>query len=37
MSSTRVQVTGIGFVTPLGCTTGSFDDALFHGHSAVRA
>ena len=37
MSSTRVQVTGIGFVTPLGCTTGSFDDALFNGHSAVRA
>lgn len=37
MSSTRVQVTGIGFVTPLGCTTGLFDDALFSGHSAVRA
>jgi 3-oxoacyl-[acyl-carrier-protein] synthase II len=34
--STRVQVTGIGFVTPLGCTTVSFDDALFNGHSAVR-
>ncbi len=36
MISTRVQVTGIGFVTPLGCTTVSFDDALFNGHSAVR-
>ena len=37
MSSTRVQVTGIGFVTPLGCTSVSFDDALFNGRSAVRA
>jgi len=37
VSGARVHVTGIGFITPLGCTAESFDDALFNGRSAVRA
>ena len=37
MSGARIHVTGIGFVTPLGSTVESFDDALFNGRSAVRA
>lgn len=32
-----VAVTGIGFLTPLGRTVQAFDDALFSGHSRVRA
>jgi 3-oxoacyl-[acyl-carrier-protein] synthase II len=32
-----VRVTGFGFVTPIGHTAASFDDALFNGRSAVRA
>ena len=32
-----VQVGGVGFVTPIGRTVEAFDDALFHGRSAVRA
>ncbi|KQU82774.1 beta-ketoacyl synthase [Variovorax sp. Root318D1] len=32
-----VRVTGLGFVTPIGHTAGSFDKALFDGSSAVRA
>jgi len=32
-----VRVTGLGFVTPIGHTVEAFDDALFHGRSAVRA
>lgn len=32
-----VRVSGLGFVTPLGRGIEAFDDALFHGRSAVRA
>jgi 3-oxoacyl-[acyl-carrier-protein] synthase II len=32
-----VRVTGLGFVTPIGHTAASFDDALFNGRPAVRA
>jgi 3-oxoacyl-[acyl-carrier-protein] synthase II len=32
-----VLVTGLGFITPLGRTIASFDEALFNGRSAVRA
>ena len=32
-----VRVTGLGFVTPIGHTAATFDDALFNGRSAVRA
>ena len=36
-ASAPVRVTGLGFVTPIGHTAESFDDALFDGRSAVRA
>jgi 3-oxoacyl-[acyl-carrier-protein] synthase II len=36
-ASAPVRVTGLGFVTPLGHTIESFDEALFNGRSAVRA
>jgi len=36
-ASAPVRVTGLGFVTPIGHTAESFDDALFNGRSAVRA
>ncbi len=32
-----VRISGIGFVTPIGHTLEAFDDALFHGRSAVRS
>jgi 3-oxoacyl-[acyl-carrier-protein] synthase II len=32
-----VRVTGLGFVTPIGHTAATFDDALFNGRPAVRA
>ena len=32
-----VAVTGIAFITPLGRTTASFDNALFEGRSAIRS
>lgn len=32
-----VLATGLGFITPLGRTIESFDEALFNGRSAVRA
>lgn len=37
MNPASVCVTGVGLLTPIGRTLAAFDDALFHGRSAVRA
>jgi len=36
MGQNRVVITGLGAVTPLGCTVGEYWDGLTHGRSGIR-
>lgn len=37
LRTSRIAVTGLGLITPLGATLEAFDDALFNARSAVRS